>query len=71
MTLRTLTLVKEARYALVYFAVDDTFSVLETKKTRTEDNAPKIRGSMVNVKIGDDDFEGKIIELNGKKFMKK
>lgn len=67
MTLRTLTLFKEAKFALVYFAIDQTFSILENRKLQTETrDCAKERGSKVKVKSGKDVYEAEIVELNGK-----
>ena len=57
---------KEAKFALVYFAIDETFSILETRKLVTETcDHPKARGSKVQVKSGKDVYEAEIMELNG------
>ena len=67
MTLRTLTLSKEAKFALAFFEIDKTFSVLETKKLQTETyGCDKERGTKVKVKSGQDVYEAEIIAVNGK-----
>jgi hypothetical protein len=67
MTLRTLTKCQEAKLSLVYFEVDETYSIVETRKLQTTiPGALKEQGSKVKVKSGRDVFEAEIVELNGK-----
>ena len=66
MTLRTLTKCQEAKFSFVYFEVDETYSIVETRKLQTTiPGALKEQGSKVKVKSGRDVFEAEIVELNG------
>ena len=55
------------KLSLVYFEVDETCSIVETRKLQTTiPDALKEQGSKVKVKSGRDVFKAEIVELNGK-----
>lgn len=63
MTLRTLTTSQEARFSLVFFEIDETYSIVETRKLQVlTSGAERIRASKVQVKIGRQMFEAEIVE---------
>lgn len=66
MTLRTLT--KKQNYALVYFDIDNTYSIVDSKKITDIASVIREKGSVVNVKCGAVTYKGEIIALHGKYF---
>ena len=67
MTLRTLA-VQEARFSLVFFDVDRTFSIVETRKLQAViPGSRKIIGTRVQVKDGKETYEAEIRDQNNDK----
>lgn len=62
-TWRTLT--NKKKFSLVYFEVDDTYAVVDTKRIRA---SCLEKDKEVDVRCGSQTYKGKIIELNGKYF---
>ena len=55
------------KLSLVYFEVDETYSIVETRKLQTTiPGALKEQGSKVKVKSGREVFEAEVVELNSK-----
>lgn len=67
MTRRTNT-ARESRFSLVFFEIDDTYSIVETRKLEASvSGAETIRGAKVRVKSGKELFEAEIIEQSSSK----
>ena len=67
MILRTLA-VQEARFSLVFFDVDRTFSIVETRKLQAViSGSRKITGTRVQVKDGKETYEAEIRDQNNVK----
>ena len=68
MTLRTRTLGQEAKFSLVFFDVDRTFSIVEMRKLQVvTPEASRVIGARVQVKIGKEIFEAKIRDQSNDK----
>ena len=67
MTRRTST-TQESRFSLVFFEIDDTYSIVETRRLEASvSGAEIIRGAKVRVKSGKEFFEAEIIEQSSSK----
>ena len=67
MTRRTST-TQESRFSLVFFEIDDTYSIVETRRLEVSvSGAEIIRGAKVRVKSGKEFFEAEIIEQSSSK----
>lgn len=62
MTLRTLTKSQEAKFSLIFFGVDRTFSITEKRKLQAKHpGTDKVLGSKVTVKSGKQVFDAEIV----------
>ena len=67
MTRRTST-TQESRFSLVFFEIDDTYSIVETRRLEASvSGAEIIRGAKVRVKSDKEFFEAEIIEQSSSK----